>query len=237
MMKNYGPTVPSWLTSIALTSSALLLCAVSAHADPPGHTWGSSHGHASYEGHHESSRHGDVHKTRHGTHRKMHRSGYGKHDAKGYGDHGDGAMHPGHHQGAMKFIRHILKFKQGMSLTAEQEQQLHAIKTSYKKARIKMKADVQLARVDMHELLRNDKASLSEIESQMNDVHALMTKLHMADIKAKRDAKAVLTEEQRARMNAIHERMKAHGGSMTHDGGYSKHKKKKAHGDSMGGHN
>ena len=89
----------------------------------------------------------------------------------------------------------------------------------------------------MHELLRNDKASLSEIESQMNDVHALMTKLHLADIKAKRDAKAVLTEEQRTRMNAIHERMKSHGGPMTHDGGYSKHKKKKAHGDSMGGHN
>lgn len=236
-MKSHEPAVPFWLTSIALTSGALLLCAASALAEPPGHTRGSSHGKASYEGY-ESSRHGDVYKKRHGgPHRKMHRSGYGKHDAKGYGGHGDGAMHPGPHQGAMKFIKHILKFKEGMSLTADQEQQLHAIKTSYKKTKIKMKADIQLARVDMHELLRNDKASLSEIESQMNGVHALMTKLHMADIKAKRDAKAVLTEEQRARMDAIHERIKAHGGNPAHDGGYSKYKKKKAHGDSSGGHN
>lgn len=236
-MKSHEPAVSSWLTSIALASSAVLLCAASVLAEPPGHTGGSSHGKTSYEGH-ESSRHGDMHKKRHGgTHRKMYQSGYGKHGAKGYGGHGDGAMHPGPHQGAAAFIKHVLKFKKGMSLTADQEQQLHAIKTSYKKTKIKMKADIQLARVDMHELLRNDTASLSEIESQMNDVHALMTKLHMADIKAKRDAKAVLTEEQRARMDAIHERIKAHGGNMTHDGGYSKYKKKKAHGDSSGGHN
>ena len=237
-MKSHEPAVPSWLTSIALASSALLLCAASTFAEPPGHKWGSSHGNASYEGHHESSRHGDVHKKKHGgTHHKMNRSGYGKRHAKGYGDHGDGATHPGTHQGAAAFITHVLKFKKGMSLTADQEQQLHAIKTSYKKTKIKVKADIQLANVDLHEVLRNDKASLSEIESQLNAVHALRTKLYLASIKAKRDAKAVLTEEQRARMDAIHERIKSHGGNPAHDGGYSKYKEKKTHGDSSGGHN
>lgn len=114
-----------------------------------------------------------------------------------------------------------------MSLTAEQVQQLHALKTNYKKTRIKTKAEVDLANIDLHEVLKNEKASLSEIEAQFNNLHALKTKLYMASIKAKRDAKAMLSDEQRSRMDKIHERIKAHGGTMAHQGGYSKHKKDK----------
>ncbi len=60
------------------------------------------------------------------------------------------------------------------------------------------------------------------ILTQMNTVHGLMTKLHMASIKAPRDAVAVLTEEQQARMDKMHKRMKSHGGKKEHSGDYSK---------------
>lgn len=140
------------------------------------------------------------------------------------------STHPGKHQSAADFIKHILKFKEGMSLTAEQEQKLHALKTEYKRTRIRMKADVDLANIDLHEVLKNEKASLSEIEAELTKLHGLKTKLYMASIKAKRDAKAVLSDEQRARVNKIHERAKAHGGNMGHPGNYSKYKKSKGHG-------
>ena len=138
--------------------------------------------------------------------------------------------HGSHHQDAIKFISHILKFKEGMSVTAEQEQKLRALKTTYKKDRIKTKAEVELASIDLHEVLKNEKARLSDIEAEFNKLHALKTKLYMASIKAKRDAKAVLSEEQRARMDKIHERIKSHGGNMEHSGDYSKYKKSKDHG-------
>ena len=167
----------------------------------------------------------------------MHSSGHGKGHHKGHGGHGHGATHHGKHQSAAEFIKHILKFKEGMSLTAEQEQKLRTLKVTYKKDRIKTKAEVDLASIDLHQVLKNEKASLSDIEVEFNKLHALKTKLYMASIKAKRDAKAVLSEEQRARMDKIHERIKSHGGNMGHSGDYSKYKKsKKSMGHGTGGH-
>ena len=206
-----------WVLPLSLLAAFFLLAAGPVFADPHG----SMQGH-SKSMHSSASTHGTSGSVHHdGHHQKSSYEGHGKQHSKGHG---------GHHQDAMQFIKHILEFKEGMSLTAEQEQKLRTLKTTYKKDRIKMKADVQLASIDLHEVLRNEKANLSDIEAQFNAMHALKTKLYMASIKAKRDAKAVLSDEQQSRMDKIHERIKAHGGNMEHSGDYSKYKKSKGHG-------
>lgn len=218
---------PRWGLPVSLLAAFFLLAAGPVFADPHG----SMHGH-SKSMHASSGAHGSVH---HDGHHGMHSSGHGRHHTKGHGGHG--SMHGGHHQDTAQFISHILKFKEGMSLTAEQEQKLRTLKTNYKKDRIKTKAEVQLASIDLHEVLKNDKASMADIEKEFNKIHALKTKLYMASIKAKRDAKAVLSAEQRARMDKIHERIKSHGGNMGHPGDYSKYKKsKKSMGHGFKGH-
>ncbi len=214
---------PRRALSVSLLTAFFLLTTGPAFADPHG----SAHGHSkslhSSSSAHGGSGHHDGHHGKHGgDHHAVHSSGHGKH-----GGHGHGAVHDGHHQDAVRFIAHILKFKAGMSLTADQEQKLRALKTAYKKDRIKTKAEVQLASIDLHEVLKDEKASLADIEKEFNALHALKTKLYMASIKAKRDAKGVLSEEQRARMDTIHERIKSHGGNMGHSGDYSKYKKGK----------
>ena len=202
---------PRWRLPLSLLTAFFLLTAVPALAEASG----SIH----RDGHHQK---GSSEDHPHSAH----------HDGmqKGHGGHGHGSTHPGHHRDAIQFIKHILKFKDGMSLTAEQEQQLEDLKVTYKKGRITMKADVKLASIDLHEVLKNEKANLSDIEAEFNKLHALKTKLYMASIKAKRDAKAVLSDEQQARMDKIHERIKSHGGNMEHSGDYSKYKKSKGHG-------
>ncbi len=159
----------------------------------------------------------------HGKHSKGH--GYGHSSSRhGYG------RHMGPHQSASQFIQHILKFKQAMAITDEQESQLHSINTNFKKTKIKMEAEMELANLDLHELLRNDQAALSDIESKLKNVHALKADLLMASVKAKREAKAVLTPEQRQRMKAVHDRILQYGsGSMHkgHPGGYKHHGKEK----------
>ncbi len=83
---------------------------------------------------------------------------------KGYSS--GGSMHEGHgskggthgrshgsHQSATKFIDHILKFKDGMAITDDQVVKLQAIKTDFKKTKIRMKAEIQLTSVDLHELM------------------------------------------------------------------------------------
>lgn len=232
-MRMYEP--PRWVLPVSLLAVFFLLAAGPALADPHGSMHGHSKSmHASsgthgvhHDGHH--SHHDGMHGKHGGGHHATHSSGHGKHRG-----HGHGTVHGGHHQDAINFIKHILKFKEGMSLTAEQEQKLLALKTSYKKNRIKTKAEVELASIDLHEVLKNEKASLADIEKEFNKLHALKTKLYMASIKAKRDAKGVLSGEQRARMDKIHERIKSHGGNMGHSGDYSKYKKSKGHG--AGGH-
>ena len=235
---------PGRFLPVSLLAVFFLLTAGPALADPHGtmhghsksmHASAGTHGaHSSvhHDGHH--SHHDGAHR-KHGGHHTMHSSGHGKHHE--HGGHGHGAVHGGHHQDAITFIKHILKFKDGMSLTTDQEQKLVSLKTSYKKDRIKTKAEVELASIDLHEVLKNEKASLSDIEAEFNKLHGLKTKLYMASIKAKRDAKAVLSAEQRARMDKIHERIKSHGGNMGHSGDYSKYKKgKKSMGHGTGGH-
>ncbi len=232
---------PRWRLPLSLLTAFFLLTAVPALAEASGtihrdghHQKGSSEGH---EDHPHSVHHDGMHNKHGGDHHAMHSPGQGKHGHKGHGGHGHGSTHPGHHRDAIQFIKHILKFKDGMSLTAEQEQKLQDLKINYKKSRITMKADVKLASIDLHEVLKNEKAGLSDIEAEFNKLHALKTKLYMASIKAKRDAQAVLSDEQRTRMDKIHERIKAHGGSMEHPGDYSKYKNmKKSMGHGTDGH-
>ena len=231
---------PRWLLSASLLATFFLLAAVPVFADPHGAMHGHSkslHSSSGSHGTHGSVHHDGMHKRHGGGHHAMHSPGHGKRGHRGHGGHGHGSTHPGKHQSAAEFIAHILKFKDGMSLTAEQQQKLHALKTTYKKDRIRLKAEVDLASIDLHEALKNEQASLSGIEAEFNKLHALKTKLYMASIKTKRDAKTVLSEEQRARMDKIHERIKAHGGSMGHSGDYSKYKKmKKNMGHGTGGY-
>jgi len=227
-------TTLSWYSVCSLSSVFVLALAgptlaasdSSPNGSPHGDSSYSSKNHGGYGGAHmATSSHGDTH----------HAQGYpgmekssqamafghsGEHNGMGHGGHS--STHPGTHQGATEFIDHILKFKDGMSVTDEQEQQLRSVRTNYKKDRIKIKASVALANIDLHELLRDNKSSLGDIERNIKNVYGLKADLNMASIKAKRDAKSVLSQEQQSRMDKIHERIKSHGGNTPHASGYSR---------------
>jgi len=148
------------------------------------------------------------------------------HGAHG-GSRGGGSHGP--HQSASKFIDHILKFKEGMAITDDQAAKLQAIKTEFQKTKIKMKAEIQLASVDLHDLLRDDKGSLNDVEAKLKGLYDTRAGMYFASVKASRDAKAVLTEEQRARMKTVHDRINAYKGTgmgtKGHPGGYKHHGK------------
>ena len=210
--------------SVILFVSFLFLFFLSAPALAVESPHGYSKGHGDYEHKgmgsmgHGSSHHGKSYKGHGYSHSKS------SHGGRGY------SRHMGPHSTASQFIQHVLKFKQAMAITDDQENKLQNINTAYKKTKIKMKAEVELANLDLHELLRNDQANLSDIESKLKNVHELKANLYMASIKARREAKAVLTDEQRKRMKAVHDRIKQYGsGSMSkgHPGGYKHHGKDK----------
>ena len=221
----------TWVRTCVLGSALTLAMGMPAWAVTAGFDHGTTHG--------ESPRHGQSGSSHSGMtgHGKSFSGAHGKgyqgsgvhgesahHGAKGMhggsGMHSGSSRHMGGHQSATTFIDHILKFKDGMAITDQQESQLNTIKTAYKRSRIKMKAEVELANLDLHEVLKDENADLSDIETKLKQVHSLKADLYLASIKAKRDAKGVLTPEQRSRMKAVHDRIKTHGSNMK--SGYSK---------------
>jgi Spy/CpxP family protein refolding chaperone len=177
------------------------------------------------DGHHPSGHGMSPHGARTYGHGQVH---HGMSMSGGYGKGGSYKSGHGPHQTASEFIKHILKFKEGMAITEEQATKLQTIKTDFEKTKIKMKADMQLASLDLHDLLRNDQGDLGAVESKLKSLYEIRAGLYLASVKAGRDAKAVLTDEQRIRMKAVHDRINTYkkGGKMKdHPGGESPHSK------------
>jgi len=107
---------------------------------------------------------------------------------------------------AAKFIRHALMAKEELAITDKQATRLRAMKIAFKKERITRKAEVDLAKVDLHALLHADQAAMAQIEAAVNKVYTLKAGLRVASIKARREAKAALTPEQQKKMKAMHRR-------------------------------
>ena len=117
-------------------------------------------------------------------------------DSRGYGY--------GKRHDAAKFIRHALMAKEELAITDEQATRLRAMKIAFKKERITRKAEVDLAKVDLHALLHDDQATMAQIEAAVNKVYTLKAGLRVASIKARREAKGVLTPDQQKKMKAMH---------------------------------
>lgn len=125
--------------------------------------------------------------------------------------HGFGVgAHGGHVRGGMAhgLADHLLRHKQTLNLTEDQVAKLKDLALSRDLARIRAHAEVMVAAREVRALALDEKAELSAIESKVNEQELLEGKLKMIGIKARRDAYAVLTPEQRDKLKALREQMR-----------------------------
>ena len=112
----------------------------------------------------------------------------------------DGQHHRGMH-GSQHFVGHtfrsLLRHSRELGLSEEQVTKLKTLMTDYSKTRIRDKADVKLAEVDVRTLAHDQKADMSAIESAVRKSEAAQAKLRLDGIRAVREATATLTPEQR----------------------------------------
>ena len=134
-------------------------------------------------------------------------------DASGYGH--------GKRPDAASFIWHVLKAKEAVALTDDQEARLRTIATTFKKDRVKKTAEIDLAEIDAHKLLHNKQVSGDDIDTAVRKMYAFKADLRIASIKAFQEAKTVLTPEQQKKLKELHEkeRSKHHEGYAEHDRG------------------
>jgi Spy/CpxP family protein refolding chaperone len=114
--------------------------------------------------------------------------------------------HMGHYAHSADHLRHLLKHQKEIGLTEEQVKKLKAIHLEYDRARIKTEADIHIAEREVQALVEDEKTDLSALEAKVKQSEMLEVGLRMSAFKARRDALAVLTPEQRDKAKAAHEK-------------------------------
>ena len=122
-------------------------------------------------------------------------------------------MYSHHRGGKPDFVGHalhrLLREQKNLNLSDEQVGKIRTIAMDYTKTRIRGKADVKLAEVDVRTLAHDEKADLSAIETALKKSESAKTALRVEGVKALRTAFAVLTPGQREKWRAG--RMERHG--------------------------
>jgi len=97
-------------------------------------------------------------------------------------------------------LMHALK---KLNLTEAQKKSIHQIRMATAKSMIQKKADLKIAKLDLHQMLHSDPVEMSSVEKQLNKISGLKTAMALDRINARQDIKALLTPEQKKKLSEI----------------------------------
>lgn len=95
--------------------------------------------------------------------------------------------------------------KDDLGLTDKQVEALKGMKMGAMKSEIKMGSDLKIAELELKNLMEDEKSTLKDIEAKVRAVEKLKADMKIAHIKVFRDAKALLTPEQKEKMMKCHQ--------------------------------
>ncbi len=98
------------------------------------------------------------------------------------------------------------RVKQELGLTDEQEAQLRKLHSEQRKAQIHRRADLQVARMDLHELLGSKSVDEKAVAAKMREINDLTAAGLKAHVDAQLSLRKVLTPEQVDKMKQLHQR-------------------------------
>jgi Spy/CpxP family protein refolding chaperone len=101
----------------------------------------------------------------------------------------------------------VRMLKAELGLSDEQEKQLTHLFSQAMKTRIKQRADLRIAELELGELLEADPVDMGQVEGQMKAIEGLRTTLRLSLIKSHEEAKGILTPEQRQKLARLHDRL------------------------------
>ena len=90
-----------------------------------------------------------------------------------------------------------------LGLDDQQKESIRSIHMNMKKQHIRGRAGVDVAEIELKEILMKDPVDLKAAEAKLKQIEALKADLHFSHIKAREEVKAVLTVEQRKKFNTM----------------------------------
>ncbi len=109
---------------------------------------------------------------------------------------------------------HIWRQFKGLDLNEKQEDAIKEIESKVRKDTIRKRADLQIARVELKEILHKDPVDMNGVETKLNQIAAIVTDIRLSRIKAIEEVKSQLTPEQKKKFKR---NLKKHG-RWEHDG-------------------
>jgi Spy/CpxP family protein refolding chaperone len=105
------------------------------------------------------------------------------------------------------YLHHLLKHQKEIGLNADQVTKLKGVQLEFTKTAAHSKAESQVRELELASLVDDPGADAAAIEAKVRESENNRTTLRLATIKAEREAKAMLTPEQRDKEQAIHGEM------------------------------
>ena len=124
------------------------------------------------------------------------------------------AMHGGPGFGSGHGMRGGMRMRRGMrldrmigqlDLTAAQREKLKLVREREARKAIQTRADIQLARLDLRQLMEADKPDQRSIEAQIDKIAALRTGLEKSRVATMLEIRASLTAEQQKKLKELRE--------------------------------
>jgi Spy/CpxP family protein refolding chaperone len=173
-----------------------------------GYSHGSPHGmkasphggrpHGKKEGSGSKHGYGKGHGSKHSYGKKE--GSHGKHGYSRHGGHGGGG-HRGHGKDP---FRHVLKFAGALGLTDAQIGQIKNLKFEFTKERIMLKAQHEIAHMELDKLVHSGEVKESEMRAIADRIAQIKSKKIHGMVDAKIDLLKLLTPEQRKKISQLH---------------------------------
>lgn len=103
-------------------------------------------------------------------------------------------------RGGMGMIFHLAD---ELDLSESQREELSEIFTSHRKEVIRQKAEIELEKVDLHKLMRQEEPNLDEVESQIRNIANMQATIKFSQFEVRVNVRNVLTEEQKTALKKI----------------------------------
>ena len=103
----------------------------------------------------------------------------------------------------------LLRLADKLGLSEGQRSELSEILTSHRKDTIRVKAEIEIAKVDLQKLTRQEDPNLDAVEAQIRNIADLEAGIKFSQIKVRVETKNVLTEEQKTALKKMREDQQA----------------------------
>jgi Spy/CpxP family protein refolding chaperone len=105
--------------------------------------------------------------------------------------------------GERPIISIMLSHRQELGLTTAQVNELERLRTEFQREAIKRDADMRVAEMDIAALLKSDPVDLAKVEAKVREVERARADLRIGRFRAIEQAKAQLTQDQRAKLASV----------------------------------